>query len=380
MVAGTLLEHMPPWLTESGAAEGVVMGQCTLARNLSDYPFPGCCSREEQKSIEDRIAHVFNTHSLFSNGQYYTLSAMTWREIRFLAERQLITRDLMRGSGARGVYISGDQRLAIMVNGRNHLSIRLFTSGLQLQEAWNQLNVIDDTLNGMLDFAWNDRLGFLTSTLNLVGTGLKCAAMLHLPALVITGKLAQQAANIVEQRMLLRGIQPEKGLLEIEEAETAVPASNQSIISSLEGPGHCDFSESAGELFMIANQGTLGVSEEEIVFQVRQLAADTAKAEQQARAALLRESRTAIEDRIGRAGGIAGGARLLDYTEGLDLLSSLRLGVETGILDHPPLRSLRELLFASQGAHLEMAAGHECDPLGLRAKRADMFRKQISNN
>ena len=40
-----------------------------------------------------------------------------------------------------------------MVNEEDHLRMQVLRSGLQLEEAWEQINAIDDALEGKLDFA-----------------------------------------------------------------------------------------------------------------------------------------------------------------------------------------------------------------------------------
>lgn len=69
-----------------------------------------------------------------------------------------------------------------MVNGAAHLCLRVVMPGLQLQEAWMRLSsALDDALS-VLDYAWNETLGFLTGDIRLLGTGLKAGFwLMHLP-------------------------------------------------------------------------------------------------------------------------------------------------------------------------------------------------------
>ena len=47
-----------------------------------------------------------------------------------------------------------NETLAIMVNEEDHLRIQVLRSGLQLEEAWEQINAVDDQLEATLDFAF----------------------------------------------------------------------------------------------------------------------------------------------------------------------------------------------------------------------------------
>ncbi len=52
-------------------------------------------------------------------------------------ERQLISRELSEGTGARGVAISKNEIDSVMVNEEDHLRLQVFASGLDLQIAGN---------------------------------------------------------------------------------------------------------------------------------------------------------------------------------------------------------------------------------------------------
>jgi len=44
------------------------------------------------------------------------------------------------------VAVGENETLAIMVNEEDHLRIQVLRSGLQLEEAWEQINKVDDQL------------------------------------------------------------------------------------------------------------------------------------------------------------------------------------------------------------------------------------------
>jgi protein arginine kinase len=76
-----------------------------------------------------------------------------------------------------------------MVNEEDHLRIQVLRSGLQLEEAWDQINQIDDRLESKLDWAFHPRFGYVTACPTNVGTGIRVSVMLHLPALKLTGEI-----------------------------------------------------------------------------------------------------------------------------------------------------------------------------------------------
>lgn len=344
----TLLDKPSQWLSGDGPdADLAVMCQCRLVRNLADYPFPAQCTDDEKHAIEERLVSVLDSLNLLATGTYWSLDSLDAREKRFLVERRLITSELLNGTGARGVYIADDQSLSISVNDENHVTVLALASGIQLQEVWVRVNLIDDTLAGVLDFAFNERLGYLTTSIADLGTGLKASILLHLPGLVMAGGMTRIEELIHEKRHALEELYPPK-------------------------------SEAPGDLFQLVNLCTLGRSEEETVFHVKHMATELITQEKEARTQILSQAPFQLEDRVGRALGLARGARLLAFTEALTVLSSLRLGVSNGLLDRFSLCCLNDVFMSSQNAHIEMRSGRDCDELTLSAERADLFRARFA--
>src|SRR5213076_1619786 len=93
---------------------------------------------------------------------------------------------------------------------------------------------IDSALESKLDFAYDQRLGYLTACPTNVGTGMRASSMLHLPGLVLSDMINQVIQAVNKIGLAVRG---------------------------LYGEG----TEAMGNLFQISNQTTLGEKEEEIV-------------------------------------------------------------------------------------------------------------------
>jgi len=102
MAVDILVEKVPPWLTEVRPESDIALiSQGSLARNLSDYPFPARSSEEEKQGVVERVLGALETLNLLENGQYYPLNELTPREGRFLAERRFITYEMLRRTARR---------------------------------------------------------------------------------------------------------------------------------------------------------------------------------------------------------------------------------------------------------------------------------------
>ncbi len=345
----TLLDKPADWFARSGPEDDCVLHtEGTLVRNLADFPFPERCSDDEKAAVEERILAAFETSDSFSGGQFYPIAELNLQDSRLLMERHLMTPWLLEGQGARGVFVSDDQCMSVMVNERDHLRITVLAPGLQPQEVWKRLSEIDDVLATSLDFSFHEKRGFLSSSLDEVGTGLRVAGLVHLPGLSSAGRIIPLEQSIRKNHHSLTGAFGEIG----------------------KAPGY---------LYVIANRGTLGRSEEEIVYHLRATVGDAVAQERNARASsMTEESLPALADRVGRALGIARGARVLEFQEALDLLSALRLGLATDQVESFSLQQLNELLVLAQAAHIESRLTEESDHLALSTARAKLFRERLS--
>lgn len=342
----TLLQRMGNWVSNEGPDADVFLASfCRLSRNLSDLPFPDRCSEEELAAVEERVLSAIETLDI--QGQYYPLHKLDPTEIRFLVERRVIGEEMRDASGARGVFLTQDGSIAFAINDMNHVTIRGFGAGYQLNEISARVAVFDDELAGGLDYAFTERLGFLTPDLRDVGTGLQVGAILHLPSLEASGALPEHARHAESRRHTFEPLIP-------------------------------DGKKALGDFFVVSNTSTLGRSEEETLFHLKHIALELAESERRERAARLNEARLQVEDRIWRALGVARNARLLAFAEGLRVLSSLRLGLANGLLDQFTYPDISDTFVASQDAHLTLKLGRSADELTLNASRADLFRTRFA--
>ncbi|HTL28147.1 MAG TPA: ATP--guanido phosphotransferase, partial [Tepidisphaeraceae bacterium] len=214
-------------------SEIVISSRIRLARNVSGYPFLTRCSRHQRQTLEHRVRDTILGAQLAPQTLYVDLDQAPQTDRDLLVERHLISKQHASAEGARGVAIGEAETLSIMVNEEDHLRIQVLRSGLQLEEAWEQINAMDDKLESKLDFAFSPRFGYLTACPTNVGTGIRVSVMLHLPALKLTSEIEKVFRAAKDMRLAVRG---------------------------LYGEG----TEATGDFYQISNQTTLGKTEDEI--------------------------------------------------------------------------------------------------------------------
>jgi protein arginine kinase len=281
---------------------------------------------------------------------YVDLDSAPEIDRQLLVERHLISKQHASVDGSRGVAIGENESISIMVNEEDHLRIQVLRSGLQLEEAWEQINAIDDKLESKLDFAFHPRFGYLTACPTNVGTGIRVSVMLHLPALKLTGEIEKVFRAAKDMRLAVRG---------------------------LYGEG----TEATGDFYQISNQTTLGKTEDDIISDFKTtVIPKIIDYEHHARRTLLNDRTTALDDKVCRALGLLRSARLLASEEVLFLLSHLRMGINLGRIKDIDIRTINELFLLTQPAHLQKIQGKKLEGDLRRAARADYIRSRLNGN
>lgn len=335
------------WLRGSGPdSDIVVSSRIRLARNLADHPFIRKCTgldrADIEKTLRTRIQQVEEWKSL----TYVDVNALHEVDRQFLVERQLISREHADCDGARGVAIDPNEQFSLMINEEDHLRIQVMHSGLDLEDAWTQINHIDDLIEEKIIYAFHPRLGYLTACPTNVGTGMRVSVMLHLPALVMTRQLDKVFRSLQKISLAVRG---------------------------LYGEG----TQAMGDFYQISNQITLGRTERELMNQVLEVAPVLIDYERKAREHLVSKGRKDLHDRVSRAYGILCTAQTISSEETMHLLSSVRMGVNLGLIQDLEMPTINKLFIHTQPAHLQKLRGMELDKADRNIERANYLQRHL---
>ena len=100
---------------------------------------------------------------------------------KMLLERHLISHELAASDSKAGVVIDDREQISIMINEEDHLRIQYIAGGLNLFEAWDVMNNIDNELNEYIEFSCSNKWGYLTACPTNTGTGMRSSCQMHLP-------------------------------------------------------------------------------------------------------------------------------------------------------------------------------------------------------
>lgn len=343
-------EAISPWMRDQGPDSDIILSsRIRLARNFTEATFPITAETEELKQIETFIETEFSNKKFQDemNFQFIRLQDLSSIEKRVLIEKHLISPLLAKKSSqASAALISQDEKISVMINEEDHLRIQLYFPGLQLTSALEKAFEFDDWLEEKIDYAFDEKRGYLTSCPTNVGTGMRASVMMHLPALVMTKQLNRMIPAINQLGLVVRG---------------------------LYGEG----SEALGNLFQISNQVTLGQAEEDIIGDLQSVVEQLIEHEHQAREQLMEHSETKLVDRIYRSLGVLEYSRIIESKEASRCLSDVRLGIDLGIIKHIPCTILSELTILTQPGFLQHYAKKALRADERNILRASLIRERL---
>ncbi|MDD5043986.1 MAG: protein arginine kinase [Candidatus Omnitrophica bacterium] len=342
-----LLKHTSEWLKSTGPNSDIVMSsRVRLARNIDKLAFPSWANEKQSQKVLELVTEAVAKIDYFKNASLFKLAEVDSLDKQFLIERHLMSHEHAQKTDSKALVLEPEEIMSIMVNEEDHLRMQIMQSGLNLFEAWNIMSKIDDQLSDTLTFAFSQNWGYLTACPTNTGTGMRGSVMLHLPALVATRQINRVLQAVAKLSFTTRG---------------------------LYGEG----TQASGNFFQISNQISLGHSEEMIIENINGLIRQIIDQETQSRNALLTNNRAFLEDKVWRSYGTLENAYIINSEETIELLSMVRLGVDTGIIKNIDRCAVNELFILTQPAHLQKMVGKKISSEERDVKRAEIIREKL---
>ncbi|MBE5746831.1 MAG: ATP--guanido phosphotransferase [Clostridiales bacterium] len=279
----------------------VISTRIRLARNFASYPFPKKMDDAQAEDVVYLVGHGLGEFDSVDTFTKYDIKNLTPLQKAQLQEEYLISPALTKSKNG-AAFVSKDRTISIMVNEEDHLREQYICKGFDLFKAYERISGIDDALAGMYDFAFDDKLGYLTACPSNLGTGMRASVMMFLPGLVWSGELKKFLPVLKAGGLTVRG-------------------------SFGEGTG------AEGYVYQVSNERTLGVSETDILSEMVRMTMTLCDLEIRARERMLATDEMQIRDRCLRSYGILTNCAVLGWTEFLDRMADVRLGAALGVFE-----------------------------------------------
>ena len=312
-----------------------------LARNLAAYPFP---DKLNQPLAEEILYLVGQNLNQLDDFKKYDIAKMSGEEAKLLQEQHLISPALIRRKGIGAAYLSVDQSISVMVNEEDHLREQYILKGFDLYKAYERISGIDEGLSSSLDFAYDERLGYLTACPSNLGTGMRASVMMFLPGLAWSKELETFLPTLKAGGLTVRGVFGEGTAAE-------------------------------GYSYQVSNERTLGMSEQEILEQMVRMTMTLCDLELRAREKMLRENKIQYRDQCLRAYGALTNCAVLPLKELTAGLTQVKLGMALGFFEARDIRSFNDFVADMRPASFKLENGLQ----NASEADCDLTRAEIVN-
>lgn len=324
----------------------VITSRIRLARNLKNYKFPVKMSKEESEKIIEEVNNAIKRTNLNYKLEY--MKDLSDVQKNSLIENHLISPALAEKKDTAAYLLSPDKKVSIMLNEEDHIRIQTIEKGMSLKDCWELSTKIDDVIEEVVDYAYDNELGYITSCPTNIGSGMRASVLIHLPALSITNQIEKLLYGVSQLGVAVRG-------------------------------AYGEGTKSLGHLYQISNQGTLGASEETLIDKITQILRQIVEKEVRMREHLKKNNFEQLEDEFYRAYGILTNARKISTEEAMRLISLVKLGKDMNMLDVFINTDLYELMTRIQPNNLTSISQQELLPNQRDNKRAELIRNELLN-
>ncbi|MBQ4103899.1 MAG: ATP--guanido phosphotransferase [Clostridia bacterium] len=331
------------WYLGTGVQNDVIISTSIhLVRNLREFPFPHMLSLQDKLKVNAIIKEASDSLEGYCFN-YLEMKTLSQYEVVSLAERHLVSPEFASSRDGRALLITDDESVSVMLNEDDHIRFQVMYAAFSLDEAYKTANKIDNSLSSKLNFAFDERIGYLTQDPTIIGTGMKASVSLHLPGLVSLMQIPKLISTVQKLGLTLRG-------------------------------SYGEGASAKGDMFQLSNSITLGISEKAAIENLKSIALQIAAQERAAREELLKL--TVTEDKIFRAYGVLKYARLIDTDELMDLLSLVRLGAVKGLINIDTAK-IEGMMINLQPATISLSVDRPLDRNGRDALRAQRVREML---
>lgn len=319
----------------------------SMFRNIEKFKFPLKLEPDRGKQVISLMSKELLSNKQLVNPKLIRAEDTTPLQKEFLVEHFLSQESFHQAQAGEAFIIEDTGTYLITLNVRDHLHMYHIDCKGELENTWNRLVNIESELGKQISYAFSSKYGFLTSDFNLCGTGLNVTVFLQVPGLVHAGKIDEVLDKLADETIAITGIQGNP-------------------------------TEIIGDVIVAQNNYTLGVTEENIISNLRAFTTKMMVAENSMRRKIVSEDIVDIKDKVSRAYGILIHSYQIEAVEALNALSLVKLGLELKWMKGMNLKELNQLFFQCRRAHL-LKNNEALKPEEILHKRAEFIHASLKN-
>ncbi|MBO4404729.1 MAG: hypothetical protein J5780_05295 [Treponema sp.] len=317
------------WYTAAGKDDDVVLSsKVSLVRNLANFPFPSRLSPSEDEHIQAIVLDSFNRMDNAADFHTVKISSLDPNGFKIMCERGILCETDSRGA----LILRNDGRLSCTVNTGDHVVLSSFSSGSDMESVADFLSGIDSKLQESIQFAASCDFGYLNSSIFDSGSGMKLSFTFHLPCLTFSGKIPSLVRDVEADKLSLKGL---------------FGAGGATVVSFSGGSG-----SSLGFYYTLETASSTGGSEMEQLLNIVSWAKRITDIERTERSDSAARMNAYMKNFIQRSTALSKASLFLSFREAVEIISAVKLGKDTGLLDGIENSALHALLYRIQDGHL----------------------------
>lgn len=335
-----------PWVNNSNSVW--LASTVSLSRNIEKFKFPGKLSSQSKK----QIVALIDKEPLQIEGLQSPLlikaNETSPLDKEYLSEHFLTIHSSQTAEAGEGFILDQTGEFLGQINIENHLKFLVLDAKGDLEGAWNRLAKIESAMGKLWSYSYSSKFGFMTADPTQCGTGMHATVFLQLPGLIHTEAIDKFLEDNTDESLNITGI-------------------------------HANPTEIIGDILMIQNNYTLGLTEENILSSIRSITTKLQSEENVARSTIKAENNPNIKDKVSRAYAILLHSYQIEAIEALNAISLVKLGVDLGWISGTSISELNSLFFTCRRAHLLNQFTDKIAQDELTHKRAEFIHKALKN-
>lgn len=296
----------------------VISTRVRLARNLADFPFVAKMSLDDKNRVDSLVFDAISADNSFNHFPFANISDE--------ARQLLMDKGVIKNNECTSVILDDKETVSILANSTDHVRIASFVYGLDCEKAMENVYRVDEYLQKKLQFAASFEFGYLTSHIKDCGTGMKISFRCFIPAIILAGKMQEIVEYIHKNHFSL------------------IP-----VYKSDDESG--DFANCIFDIeTSVASVGT----------ELDQMAALQAAGtyilttERKFRKEFADNNPTIVLNFVKQAFAKGMYSMLLSYTEGVNVISGIKWGLQTNVLTGTEEKELNDLYFKTRQGHMKV--------------------------
>ncbi len=335
--------HSPP-LWEKIISPSWPFSHFTLRRNLSQFHFPEKMNTSEHETLLEILKQTLMKNFPRENTFFFKTQDLSSIEKEVIHTHFFIKDSSSPRHETQAFLLNSNRQIYAKIDQEDHLLLGCFETTSHWDTALTHLFNLEKRIEKEHPFAFMPQFGYLTADPTQCGTALTIQGFLHLPCLIHLNKIDKISEKSQEEGLIFKGLS--------------------------------HFNTFVGDLIVIENQYTLGLSEQHILDTLHKTAIKLTCLEKNEREKLKQTPSPFLIDKISRALGLALHAHRMDIYETLNILSLLKLGTHLNWIKGITDRELNQIFFHSSHSYFFTESEKPLPPEDLLIKRANYLNKQ----